>query len=150
MIARYPEHFIDTEYGPALLVATAQGGRELILTEPDVASLLQAKAAIAAGILTLLKNVHMEPKDVKTLHLAGGFGMHLDLENTFRCGLLPGFDVKQVQLVGNTSLAGAYLSLLDAGLLDVLSSIGRTMTTIELNLDPDFEDCYIENLMLTE
>ena len=43
-----------------------------IVTEPDIASLLQAKAAIAAGILTLLRRVDMRPQDVKTLYLAGG------------------------------------------------------------------------------
>ena len=41
----------DPEYGIALRVALGQGQRDIVVTEPDVARLLQAKAAIAAGIL---------------------------------------------------------------------------------------------------
>ncbi len=149
VVTAHGEWFVDTECGPALAVATGQGGRKVLVTEADIAALLQAKAAIAAGILTLLQNVGMRPADVKTLHLAGGFGMYLDLENAFRCGLLPGFKAEQVQLVGNTSLAGAFLSLLDRGTIDELARIGGSMESIELNLDPGFEGCYIDNLMLS-
>ena len=83
----------------------------MFVTEVDIAHLLQAKAAIAAGILTLLHRVGLEPPQIKMLYLAGGFGLHLDVTNAIACGMLPGFVPEQVQVIGNSSLAGAYLAL---------------------------------------
>ncbi len=124
--------------------------REVFVTEADIAHLLQAKAAIAAGILTLLERVGLEPASIKTLYLAGGFGMHLNVPNTIACGMLPGFRHDQVQVIGNSSLAGAYLALLDGGIVDELGRFAGQLTVVELNLDPDFETRYIDQLSLPD
>jgi len=50
--------------------------------------------------------------------------------------LLPGFQIKQVEVVGNTSLAGAYLGLLDCGALDEITRISKKIEIIELNSIP--------------
>jgi uncharacterized 2Fe-2S/4Fe-4S cluster protein (DUF4445 family) len=138
------------DMGKSFTVALGHGHERIVISEGDIASLLQAKAAIAAGILTLMRRVGVEAGQIKTLYLAGGFGMHLDIANTIACGLLPGFRPEQVQLVGNTSLAGAYLSMLDRGLLDEIKRVAKAIEMVELNLDPEFEDCYIDQLMLPE
>ena len=141
--------FVDwDEYGCILRVAETADGKALGVTEPDIAALLQAKAAIAAGMLTLLGQVGMEPQQVQTLYLAGGFGMHLDLENTIACGVLPGFRPDQIHLVGNTALAGAYLAMIDRNMIDQMSQVSDRMEVVELNLDPAFEDTYIDQLSL--
>jgi len=62
--------------------------------------------------------------------------------------LLPGFIAEQVETVGNTSLGGAYLAMLDRTVIDELERIRARAEVIELNLDPDFEDRYIDNLSL--
>ncbi len=136
------------ELGRVFRVARGTGGRSVVVSEADVASLLQAKGAIAAGILTLLEREGLRASDVRTLYLAGGFGMFLSVTNAIDCGLLPGFRAEQVTLVGNTSLAGAYLALLDASLLDELARIGRRLEVVELNLDPGFESRYIDQMSL--
>ncbi len=120
------------------------------VTELDVARLLQAKAAIGAGILTLLRRAGLTPTQVKTLHLAGSFGMHLNVRNAINCGLLPGFAPEQVQVVGNSSLAGAYLALLDGGALEEMGRIGHKIAIVELNLDSEFESCFIDQLLLPD
>jgi uncharacterized 2Fe-2S/4Fe-4S cluster protein (DUF4445 family) len=136
------------DYGHALRIAQGPGGTDIVITEVDVANLLQAKAAIAAGILTLLERVKIKVSDIKKVYLAGGFGLHLSRPHAIGCGLLPGFKPEQIEVVGNTSLAGAYLSLLDCGALDEVARAARKMEVIELNLDPGFEDRYIEQLSL--
>lgn len=118
------------------------------ISELDISRLLQAKAAIAAGIGTLLAQVGLQPGDIRKLYLAGGFGLHLDVSNAISCGLLPGFTEQQIEVVGNTSLAGAYLALQDRGVLEELRHNQGRVEVVELNLDPAFEDRYIENLML--
>ncbi len=142
--------FVQNKYGIALRVARGQGGQDILASELDLARLLQSKAAIAAGLLTLLHRAGLQPRDIRRVYLAGGFGMHIHVPNAIACGLLPGFTAEQVQVVGNTSLAGAYLALLDSGVLDELARISRRMDVIELNLEPGFEDCFIDQLALPE
>ncbi|MDW8343240.1 MAG: ASKHA domain-containing protein [Verrucomicrobiae bacterium] len=147
----YAAHVIPwKDYGHAFRVAHGPAKTDIVITEPDIANLLQAKAAIAAGILTLLERVHLRPADIRKVYLAGGFGLHLNRAHAIGCGLLPGFRPDQIEVVGNSSLAGAYLALFDAGALDEMTRIARRMEVIELNLDPDFEDRYIEQLNLPE
>jgi len=100
--------------------------------------------------MILLGRIGVKPAEVKTLYLAGGFGMHLNIENAILCGLFPGFRMDQIQLVGNTSLAGATLSAIDSSVLRELDRIGREIEIVELNLDPEFEDTYIDQLQLGE
>jgi uncharacterized 2Fe-2S/4Fe-4S cluster protein (DUF4445 family) len=140
----------DNEHGRTFTVADGVDDERIFISELDIASLLQAKAAIAAGIICLLRRVELTSRQVKTLYLAGGFGFHMDVGNVIRCGLLPGFQPEQIRLVGNTSLAGAYLALLDSSVLEEIKTISRRLETIELNLDPGFESCYIEQLAVPE
>jgi uncharacterized 2Fe-2S/4Fe-4S cluster protein (DUF4445 family) len=133
-------------HGREFIVADGDDGKPIYVSESDVARLLQAKAAIAAGIVCLLNSAGLTPPDVQILYLAGGFGFHMDVENVIRCGLLPGFRPEQISLVGNTSLAGAYLALLDSSVLDEIKRISAQLETIELNLVPEFESCYIDQL----
>jgi uncharacterized 2Fe-2S/4Fe-4S cluster protein (DUF4445 family) len=139
-----------SDYGRAFRIAQGPGKTDIVITEVDIANLLQAKAAIAAGILTLLERIGLTAGEIKRVYLAGGFGLHLSREHAIGCGLLPGFSVEQIEVVGNTSLAGAYLSLLDCGALDEVARAAGKMEVIELNLDPGFEDRFIEQLSLPD
>jgi len=118
------------------------------VTEVDVALLLQAKAAIGAGIEILLQGAGIRAGEISRLYLAGGFGMHLNVPHAIACGLLPGFHSDQVRVVGNTALAGALLALIDRNTLDEMESLRQRVDVIELNLVGDFEDRYVEHLML--
>lgn len=132
----------------ALKLGVGPGQQPIVVSQRDLASLLQAKAAIAAGVLTLLERCGLTPADVKTVYLAGGFGTHMSAANAIACGLLPGFRPEQVQPVGNTALAGAYLALIDRSLLEEIGRVARSIQVIELNLDENFESRYIDQLPL--
>lgn len=136
------------EYGRKLQLTAHGLSGPVWISEVDVARLLQAKAAIAAGINTLLGLLGVTAAEVKTLYLAGGFGLHLSLDHAIGCGLLPGFTPAQIQVVGNTSLGGAFLALTDRSLLAEMQSACARLESIELNLQPGFEDAYIDQLML--
>ncbi|MFO1487916.1 MAG: ASKHA domain-containing protein [Verrucomicrobiota bacterium] len=132
----------------AVRLAARNGPDDLRISEVDVALLLQAKAAIGAGIEVLLETAGIRAADVGTVYLAGGFGMHLDVAHAIAIGLLPGFDVRQVKVVGNTSLAGALLALLDRTLLAEMENLRARVRVVELNLTDGFEDRYVEHLLL--
>jgi uncharacterized 2Fe-2S/4Fe-4S cluster protein (DUF4445 family) len=132
----------------ALRIADGDGLGALRISEVDVALLLQAKAAIGAGIEILLETAGISPEDVGRVCLAGGFGMHLNVAHAIAIGLLPGFREEQVRVVGNTALAGAMLALLDRTALKEMEELRDQVRVIELNLTDGFEDRYIEHLML--
>lgn len=118
------------------------------ISEADIALLLQAKAAIAAGLEILLRREGIRHEDVTTVFLAGGFGLNLGIESACACGLLGGFQPGQVEVVGNTALGGAYVAMLDRERMFQLERSTSGVEMIELNTDPDFEDCYIDHLVL--
>jgi len=132
----------------AFRLSTRNGADDLRVSEVDVALLLQAKAAIGAGIEVLLETAGIRAAELGRVYLAGGFGMHLNVAHAIAIGLLPGFREEQVRVVGNTSLAGALLALVDRTTLDEMENLRTQVEVIELNLAPDFEDRYVEHLML--
>jgi uncharacterized 2Fe-2S/4Fe-4S cluster protein (DUF4445 family) len=132
----------------ALRLTVSKGADGLRISEVDVALLLQAKAAIGSGVEILLEKAGVRAADLGRVYLAGGFGMHLNVANAIAIGLLPGFHEEQVRVVGNTSLAGALLALVDRTTLDEMESFRIQVEVIELNLTDGFEDRYIEHLTL--
>ena len=147
--AKLPEQNRFTHEGRrAFRLAAKNGKDDLRISELDVALLLQAKAAIGAGIEVLLDTAAVRADEVGWVYLAGGFGMHLDVAHAIAIGLLPGFRPEQVRVVGNTSLAGALLAVLDRHTLAEMEAIREQVEVIELNLTDGFEDRYVEHLML--
>lgn len=147
-LARAGDLIAPDEFGRRLRLHAHGAAGPIWVSEMDVVRLLQAKAAIAAGIATLLDVLGTTTAEVKTLYLAGGFGMHLSIEHTIGCGLLPGFTPAQIKVVGNTSAGGAFLALNDRSLLAEMKTACTNMEFIELNLQPGFEDAYIDHLAL--
>jgi uncharacterized 2Fe-2S/4Fe-4S cluster protein (DUF4445 family) len=142
--ARVPaEHRFEEDRERALRIA---GGQRI--SEVDVALLLQAKAAIGAGIETLLECAGLAPGQLQRVYLAGGFGMHLDVGHAIASGLLPGFTEETVRVVGNTALAGALLAIVDKTTLAEMEAMRLQVDVLELNLQEGFEDRYIDHLML--
>ncbi len=132
----------------ALRLTETNGAGALRISEVDVALLLQAKAAIGAGIEILLATAGIRAADLGRVYLAGGFGMHLNVAHAIAIGLLAGIRAEQVRVVGNTALAGALLALVDRTTLDEMENLRTQVEVIELNLAAEFEDRYIEHLML--
>ncbi len=121
----------------------------LFVSEIDVAELLQAKAAIAAGVSTLLEMAGLVAADLETVFVAGGFGYHLHPGHARSIGLLPGVAIEHIDLIGNSSLGGASL-LLHSNYAGMLADfIGRT-TVVELNQTACFEDHFTDALSLPE
>jgi len=142
------DSLVAGKYGRKLRLCDVGSSGPIWVSELDIARLLQAKAAIAAGICTLLEKLGRTAAEVQTLYLAGGFGLHLSLEHAIGCGLLPGFTPAQIKVVGNTSLGGAFLALNDRSLLGEMEAACARLESVELNLEPGFESTYIDHLML--
>jgi len=118
------------------------------IDELDISLLLQAKAAVLAGAQLLLRSAGIAAGELHALHVAGGFGRHLHAANSLRIGLLPQLPLDRIKVVGNTSLSACSSALLNARASDEIRAFANRVRVIELNLEPDFEECYINALSM--
>ena len=75
--------------------------------------ILLAKSAIRTSIDLLLLEANVNPMNVEALYIAGGFGLHLNIDNAIYIGLIPDAFKNKLKVVGNTSLKGAIEILKD-------------------------------------
>lgn len=120
---------------------------EVCITEGDVRQLQLAKAAIAAGIATMLYEAGLSEDDVAHLYLAGGFGNYIRKESAATIGLLPSSMLDRIIPVGNTAGQGAVAVLLSQNARDILDSLAQQLRYIELSGHKKFNDIYIECMM---
>ncbi|MDD5436520.1 MAG: ASKHA domain-containing protein [Candidatus Omnitrophica bacterium] len=121
-------------------------GKDIIITEDDIENLKRSKGAIYSAIISLLAKVGKDINEVAKIYIAGGFGNYLNIENAVSIGLLP--DVKRgvYEFIGNSSLAGARMSLLSKEAFMVADGIAKSITYIDLSAEPTYMDEYVASL----
>ena len=140
-----------TLHACVIVPANADHGQsEILITEADIAEILKAKAAIFAGIKTLLAVCGQSSENIPQLILAGGFARHIDIDNAIRIGLLPALPKDRFKVIGNAALAGAYLALVDPRAGAAMRELHTRPRVVELNLVDSFESDFIESLFLPD
>ena len=119
----------------------------VVLLQKDIRAMQLAKAAVAAGIQTLLEVSETTCDQIETLYIAGGFGSHLNIESAVKIGLIPEEVEDRVQVIGNAALAGASQLLLDSRKLGDLRTIAANSKHWNLGGNPSFNENYM-NAML--
>ena len=121
---------------------------DIVLNEVDIDNFIRAKAAIFAGVSTLLQQVGLQVGDLEQIILAGGFGSYIDLDSAMTVGLLPEVEPEKIVYVGNGSLMGAWMSELSNHIRKDVVEVVRKMTSFELSEIPDFTDQYVASIFL--
>lgn len=122
----------------------------IALLPKDVRSVQLAKAAIAAGIETLLDSSGAACDEIDTLYIAGGFGSHLNVQSAAAIGLIPQELAARVKVIGNASLSGSVQMLLSKGLLADADRIGRSARHVNLGGNPKFNENYMDQMFFPE
>ena len=112
------------------------------LTQADVRELQLAKAAIAAGLETLLARLGRTPAELDRVYLAGAFGNYVSRESACRIGLLA-VDAERIHPAGNTALRGAKLALFARARPAPYASARSRIEHVALATDPAFVDAYV-------
>jgi uncharacterized 2Fe-2S/4Fe-4S cluster protein (DUF4445 family) len=123
-------------------------GRDIVLSRVDIDNLLRAKAAIYAGFTVLADQVGTPLETVAKVQVGGSFGKYINVEKAIQIGLLPDLSWEQFEFLGNTSVKGAYLALLDWRKRKQISEIASRMTYIELSADNTFYEAFTSALFL--
>ncbi|MGE4489851.1 MAG: ASKHA domain-containing protein [Kiritimatiellales bacterium] len=121
---------------------------EILITEFDISQILKAKAAVYAGIRTLVERSGRRMNEIERLVLAGGFAAHLRLENAMTIGLLPELSLSTYDVIGNGSLAGAYAALGVSKVWKELYRIAQSPDICHLAETNEFENRFIDALAL--
>ena len=120
------------------------------LTQKDIRMLQLAKSAICAGLMTLIQNEKLQPSDIKTLYIAGGFGNYLNMQSAAKIGLLPFELSKTANAVGNAALAGASMFLLNTNIQKESEKLIKRAAILDLSTNSIFSDLYMSGMMLDE
>ncbi len=121
---------------------------DISISEVDIGNFIRAKAAIYAGVKTLVEEVGLQITDLEQIILAGAFGSYIDLDCAMTVGLLPEFDPEKILYVGNGSLMGARMSELSNHIRRDVVEVVQKMTSFELSEVTNFKDQYVASLFL--
>jgi uncharacterized 2Fe-2S/4Fe-4S cluster protein (DUF4445 family) len=141
----------EGDHGSEYVVAWSnetEHGEDIVITHVDVDNLLRAKAAIYAGFSVLAEQVGMTLENVHQMFIGGSFGKYINIEKGIQIGLLPDMPWEKFQFLGNTSIKGAYLALLETHQRERINDIARRMTYIELSADNTFYEAFTSALFL--
>jgi len=141
----------EGEHGAEYVVAwgsATESGKDIAINNVDIDNLKRAKAAIYAGFTVLAQSVGVPLEMVEQILIGGSFGKYINVEKAVQIGLLPDMPWDRFKFLGNTSVQGAYLALLDWRNRDRIRDIASQMTYIELSADNTFYDAFMSAMFL--
>lgn len=131
-------------------LAETADGRKIVFTQQDVREIQLAKAAIRAGVETLVLRYGIKKEQVKKVYVAGGFGYKLDREKAIAIGMLPEEFRDKIETIGNSSLAGAGKYVRDTCGEERIRQILEKSQEIGLSSDKDFNTFYMDSMLFGE
>lgn len=120
------------------------------ITQKDVRAIQLAKAAVCAGIWTLMDEYGIGVDDIDELMIAGGFGAHINVRSATRIGLFPSELLPRTRAVGNSAGEGATAVLLSQEARDELDDVMRICDYIELSTSANFNEHYVDQMTFDE
>lgn len=118
----------------------------LSFTQRDVREVQLAKAAIAAGIDTLLTHSSLSVSQLSSVIIAGGFGSYINAKSALRIGLLPPVADSLITFAGNAAGRGAIAMLTEENAWDHVEQIRTQAVYVELSTSSLFQELFIEHI----
>jgi len=134
--------------GEYILCEESSENPRITISETDIDNFIRAKGAIFSACQTLLRSAGMSFENVDTVYVAGGFGRFLDLDDARKVGLLPRLSNERYFFLGNTSVIGAYLSLVSEERRSKMHELAGKITYMDLSSEAGYMDCYTGALFL--
>jgi len=125
-----------------------QGQPAVVFTQHDVRELQLGKAAIRAGIKTLLQANKKNEEDITDIIIAGAFGSYLDVSSALDIGMLPALPLEHFHQVGNAAGMGAKRALISTGQRKEAARIAEEALYLELAGSPIFNQNFIQAVQL--
>ena len=111
-------------------------------TQKQIRDLQLAKSAVRTGVEILLAEAGLAYDALDAVYLAGGIGQALDPQSAVTAGLLP--SAQKARAVGNASLGGAAMILLDPDRMGAAKGLARNAQEINLAAHGRFNELFVE------
>ncbi|RBP68951.1 uncharacterized 2Fe-2S/4Fe-4S cluster protein (DUF4445 family) [Alkalibaculum bacchi] len=116
---------------------------DIYITEVDIDNFIRAKAAVYSATYVLLSSLGLDFDMVSEIKVAGGIGSHINIDSAINIGLFPDIDKDKYAFIGNSSLTGSYMSLINKKAKEYIDDTANNMTYIELSVYPGYMDEFI-------
>ena len=143
----------DEYFDEGFPLAENENQETIVFTQKDVREIQLAKAAVRAGVETLIKKANIDYDKIERVYLAGGFGFKLNKDKAIEIGLFAKELKNKIEPIGNSSLEGAImyaLSVNENEMKDTLQKIISTSKEISLGADKVFNELYVEHMMFEQ
>lgn len=104
------------------------GEEKLLLREREIQNFLRSKAGMFAFLLVFLRSVGLSFRDIRKVYVAGALGSGMNIESAVNIGMLPDMPRERFVSVGNSSLRGAEMLLLNRAHLEEIEEVRRRIT----------------------
>ena len=116
--------------------------REISVSRKDVNEIQLAKAAIKAGIDSLLAEAGITTHEIDRVVIAGAFGTYIDIKNAIAIGMLPNIPLERFSQIGNAAGAGARQMLLSMNVRELAEELALKSNYLELTTYKGFLGLY--------
>ena len=106
--------------------------------QSDIDEFLKTKAAAVTMIYYMLELTGLPADEIGHFYMAGAFGAHISKESAVTIGMYPDVEREKLVPVGNSSLTGAQILLLDRSILEYLDRIIETMEYVQFGAVDNF------------
>jgi uncharacterized 2Fe-2S/4Fe-4S cluster protein (DUF4445 family) len=120
--------------------------QDIYISQKDIRQIQLAKGAIAAGISMLLSELKLSIEEISEVVIAGAFGYHINAESIKKIGLIPKGFKGIIKFVGNSSVEGARLALINKSVMEDIVNFKDNIKVVELSTRDDFQKYFVEAL----
>lgn len=118
----------------------------LYFSARDIRQVQLAKAAITSAIFCLVKKAELNLVDINKVYIAGQFGKYISEDSFISLSILPKEFKNKIEYLGNTSLSGALLCLLDKAALPTMREFVNEVEYFELSKFENYERIFAKSL----
>ncbi len=129
--------------GEKALSLSCDGSGTLFITQNEILNFMKSKAAMFTLLLVLTRSVGISFGDIEHVYVSGALGTGINPKKAAGIGMLPAWRAEIVKPLGNSSLAGARMLLLDGGLVDGVNDLVGKITYKHMHDDPEFMKEYL-------
>lgn len=119
---------------------------DIFISQTDIRQIQLAKGAIATGVNMLLKQIDISIEEVEEAVIAGAFGYHINPQSIMRIGIVPKGFTGKITFVGNSSIEGARLALLNEEALINMVNFKNEINVLELSTSDEFQQYFVKEL----
>ncbi len=129
-----------------LLAQKPKSGKnhDILVSRKDVSEIQLAKAAIRAGIESLLSQAGITDNDIERVIIAGAFGTYISIKSAIQIGMFPDMPMEKFSQVGNAAGAGARHMLLSINERKNGEELAERSQYIELTTFNKFPALYMD------